>query len=104
MPLYRSGGVRLVLAGHEHNFQISRVDGIAHVLSGAGGKLRESVPQDFAAAHTEAWAMQAHVLLVEIDGDRARLTPVSGMRAGGTPHLMTALAPDNAVRFPPFEV
>ena len=104
VPLYRSGAVRMVLAGHEHNFQISRADGVAHVLSGAGGKLREAVPADFDVARTEVWAMQAHVLLVELDADEARLTPVSGMRAGGVPHRMTALTPRNEVRYPPFRV
>ena len=104
VPLFTAGGVRLVLCGHEHNFQISRADGVTHVVSGAGGKLRESVPHDFDAARTEVWAMQAHVLLVEIDGDTALLTPVSGLRADGRPHLMTALTPRNEVRYPPFRV
>ena len=36
---------------------------------------------------------QAHLLLVELDGREARLTPVSGLLADGTPHLMTALTP-----------
>lgn len=101
VPLFRSGGVRLVLAGHEHNFQISRADGITYVLSGSGGELREDVPEHFAEARTEVWAMQSHVLLVEL-GQEARITPVSAMRADGTPHLMTALTPANEVRFPPF--
>jgi len=104
LPLYAAGGVRLVLAGHEHNFQISRADGVTHVISGAGGKLRENVPHDFEPARTEAWATQAHVLLVELDADEARLTPVSGMRAGGEPHLLSALTPQNEVRYPPFVV
>jgi tartrate-resistant acid phosphatase type 5 len=103
-PLFVAGGVRLALAGHEHNFQIARVDGRAYVVSGAGGKLREQVPHDFRAAHTEAWSMQAHVLLVELDADRARITPVSGLRADGSPQLMTALTPQNDVLRPPFVV
>jgi tartrate-resistant acid phosphatase type 5 len=104
LPLYGRGGVRLVLAGHEHNFQITRADGLTHVVSGAGGKLREALPQWFDAARTDVWAMQAHALLVEIDGDTALLTPVSGMRADGRGHLMTALSPRNEVRYPPFRV
>ena len=104
LPVYAAGGVRLVLAGHEHNFQLSRVDGVTHVVSGAGGQIRETVPAGFDEARTEVWSVQAHVLLVEIAGDEARLTPVSGMRADGTPHLMTALTPQNGVRYPPFVV
>ena len=102
VPLFRSGGVRLVLAGHEHNFQISRADGMTYVISGAGGEIREEIPERFTEARTDVWAMQSHVLLVELDGDDARLTPMSAMRADGSPHLMTALTPDNQVRFPPF--
>lgn len=104
LPIYATGGVRLVLAGHEHNFQISRVDRVTHVVSGAGGQIREAVPEDVDAAHTDLWSVQAHVLLVEVDGDDARLTPVSAMLPDGTPHLMTALTPANEVRYPPFVV
>jgi len=104
VPLFAAGGVRLVLAGHEHNFQLSRADGVTFVVSGAGGKLREQVPRGFDDARTEAWCMQAHALLVELDEREARLTPVSGMRADGTPHLMTALTPHNEVVRPPFIV
>ena len=48
--------------------------------------------------------MQAHVLLVELGEREARLTPVSGLRADGSPHLMTALTPHNHVVRPPFVV
>lgn len=104
VPLFQAGGVRLVLAGHEHNFQLAADDGCTYVVSGAGGKLRERVPGGFDAAHTEVWCMQAHVLLVELNEREARLTPVSGLRADGSPHLMTALTPHNDLRRPPFIV
>jgi tartrate-resistant acid phosphatase type 5 len=70
LPLFERGGVRLVLAGHEHNFQISQVEGRTYVVSGAGGKLREDLPEGFDDAHTPAWAAQAHLLVVEIDGTK----------------------------------
>jgi tartrate-resistant acid phosphatase type 5 len=104
VPLFDAGGVRLVLSGHEHNFQLARADGRTYVVSGAGGKLREQLPHGFDAARTEAWAMQAHLLLVELDADGARLTPVSGLRADGSPHLMTARTPHDDVLRPPFVV
>jgi tartrate-resistant acid phosphatase type 5 len=104
LPLFERGGVRLVLAGHEHNFQVSEVDGRTYVVSGAGGKLREEVPQGFADAHTTAWAAQAHLLVVDIEGDQAHLTPISGLMPDGTPHLMTALTKQNEVVRPPFIV
>jgi len=104
LPLLDRGGVRLVLAGHEHNFQVSELDGRTYVVSGAGGKLREEVPDGFEDAHTTAWAAQAHLLLVEVDGDEARLTPVSGLMPDGSLHRMTALTKDNEVVRPPWVV
>lgn len=104
VPLFERGGVRLVFAGHEHNFQISRVDGRTHVLSGAGGKVREDVPKLFDVAGTVAWAAQAHLLLVEVEGPEARITPISGLLPDGTPHLMTVLTPTNEIVRPPIVV
>lgn len=104
VPLFDRAGVRLVLAGHEHNFQLSELDGRTYVVSGAGAKLREDHPDGFADANTIAWAAQAHLLLVDLDAREARLTPVSGMLPDGRPQLMTALGPDNAVHEPPFVV
>jgi tartrate-resistant acid phosphatase type 5 len=104
LPLFERGGVRLALAGHEHNFQVSEVSGCTFVVSGAAGKLREEVPEGFEDAHTTAWAAQAHLLLVEIDGDHARLVPVSGLLPDGSLHLMTALREDNGIVRPPIVV
>jgi len=46
VPLFDRGGVRLALAGHEHNFQLTEVGGRTYVVPGAGGKLREGVPKE----------------------------------------------------------
>lgn len=104
LPLFERSGVRLALAGHEHNFQVSEVDGRTFVVSGAGGKVREELPEQFDAAGTTAWAAQAHLLLVEIDGAEARLTPISGMLPNGSPHRMTAMSPANEIVVPPIVV
>jgi tartrate-resistant acid phosphatase type 5 len=96
--------VRLVLAGHERNFQVNEVGGRTYLVSGSGAKVREEVPDGFGDAGTTAWAAQAHLLLVEVDGRDARLTPVSGLLDDGTPHLMTALSPENQVVEPPWVV
>jgi predicted phosphodiesterase len=105
VPLFESGGVRFALAGHEHNFQLSEANGISYVVSGAGGKLREGVPKDgFEKAHSRLWAEQAHLLLVELDDDEARLTPVSSVLPDGRLHRMTALTPDNETVYPPFVI
>jgi hypothetical protein len=103
-PLFDAAGVRLVLAGHEHNFQVSEVGGRTHVVSGASGQLDERVPEGFEAAHTTAWAAQAHLLLVDVDGPEVRLTPIAGVLPDGRPHLMTALTPTNELVEPPLVV
>jgi hypothetical protein len=93
-----------VLAGHEHNFQLNEVDGRTYVVSGAGAKLRDDHPDGFDEAGTVAWNAQAHLLIVDIDGATARLTPVSDVLPGGRLHLMTALSPTNEILEPPFIV
>jgi hypothetical protein len=76
VPLYRRAGVRLVLSGHEHNFQHSRADGIDYFITGAAGKLRGGRPTAFEAAHTLGWAAAAHFLLVRVSGSRATVVPI----------------------------
>lgn len=104
LPMFERAGVRLVLAGHEHNFQVNRVDGRTYVVSGAGAKLREQHPDGFVEAGTLGWGAQAHLLLMDIDGDTARLSPVSGLLPDGDLHLMTTLSPNNDIIDPPFVV
>ena len=104
LPLFARAGVQLVLSGHEHNFQVSEADGRCYVVSGASGQLDERVPTRFEEAHTTAWGAQAHLLLVEVDGPQARITPISGLLPGGVLHRMTALTPRNELVEPPFVV
>ncbi len=84
VPLFRQGGVRLVLSGHEHNFQRAEVDGIHYVVSGAAGKLRPEPPQGFAEAGTRAWSASGHFLLARADEERIVLQPLAGVRDDGT--------------------
>ena len=74
-PLFDATDVRLVLAGHEHNYQVSQVNDRAYVVSGASGQLDERVPHRFAESHTTAWAAQAHLLLIELDAAEAPGSP-----------------------------
>ncbi len=104
VPLFDQGGVRLALAGHEHNFQVSEIDGRVYVVSGAGGKVREEVPEQASEAGTKAWTGQSHLLVADVDTEQIALTPMSGLLESGEPHLMTALSPDNDVVYPPFMV
>jgi len=78
VPLYRRAGVRLVLSGHEHNFQHSRADGIDYFVTGGGGKVRTGAPRGFEAAHTVSWAATCHFLLVKVKGETAEVTPIGG--------------------------
>ncbi len=54
VPRFRAAGVRLVLAGHEHNFQHALDEGIHYLVSGAGGKLRSEPPEACDEAHLHA--------------------------------------------------
>lgn len=83
VPLFEEAGVQLVLAGHEHNFQYSVVNGVHYVVSGAGGKLREGEPCEFERAHTAAWAQEGHFLLVRADSRQIEVEPVGGVDADG---------------------
>ena len=96
VPLFRQAGVRLVLSGHEHNFQHSVVDGIDYVVSGAAGKLRPEPPTDFAAASTRAWASAGHFLLVDVDAERIVVHPVGDVREDGALELIELRDPDGA--------
>jgi tartrate-resistant acid phosphatase type 5 len=68
LPLFARGGARVVLSGHEHNFQHGHHNGVDYFVSGAGSKVRKGAPDDFAGAHTLSWADAAHFLLITIDG------------------------------------
>ena len=76
VPLYKRAGVRMVLSGHEHNFQHSHADGIDYFVTGGGGKIRPGPPTRFAEAHTVKWASAVHFLLVRIDGLGAEVVPI----------------------------
>jgi tartrate-resistant acid phosphatase type 5 len=78
VPLFEEAGVRLVLSGHEHNFQHAVVDGIHYVVSGAAGKLRPEPPRHFEQAHTRAWAAAGHFLLGHADDQRVVVRPLDG--------------------------
>jgi len=78
---FRKSNVRLVLSGHEHNFQYtdaSATDGILYVVSGSGGELRTGdVRRKMSKAHIAGWAASRQFLSVEIEGRQAKIQPVS---------------------------
>jgi hypothetical protein len=69
-PLFDRAGVAVMFSGHEHNFQHSRANGIDYFVTGAAGKLRRTVPDDFEDARTQSWSNLCHFLLARINGDR----------------------------------
>lgn len=51
--LFAEAGLRLVLAGHDHDYQRSTPqDAVTYVVSGAGAKLRRAGREDFTAVST----------------------------------------------------
>jgi len=81
LPLFQRASVRAMFAGHEHNFQHSRVDGIDYFVTGAAGRARDGMPDRFEEAHTESWSAACHFLLVRIDGDRMVVRAIGEGRA-----------------------
>ena len=98
IPRYERAGVRLVLAGHEHNFQHGEHRGLHHVVAGAGAKLDTRRPTRWAEAQIDAWAAQPHCVLVEAQPDRLIVTPY-GPPPGpdGQPVPLLAEGPDGDI-------
>ena len=104
VPLYRRNGVRLLLHGHEHNFQHGQVDELQYVVSGAGGKLDERTPSRFAEAGTHSWAAVPHCLLVQVLPDRLVVTPYGPTPPGAAPVPITRRRPDGTVTDEPITI
>jgi hypothetical protein len=73
--LFARAGVRVMFAGHEHNFQHSAANGIDYLLTGAGSKVRSDAPDRFEEARTVSWSSAAHFLLVTVDGGSMHVRP-----------------------------
>jgi tartrate-resistant acid phosphatase type 5 len=84
VPLFNDAGVRLVLSGHEHNFQHAIVNDIHYVVSGAAGKLRTEPPRHFEQAGTRAWAPAGHFLLGRADDSTIVLHALADVHDDGT--------------------
>jgi hypothetical protein len=82
VDLFSKSGVKVVFTGHEHNYQFSEVNqatgGVRYIVTGAGGELRSGdVTPNMQKAHIAGWAATRHFLVVEIDGNAMRITPMS---------------------------
>src|SRR2546423_635965 len=76
VPLFARARGRVMVSGHEHNFQHSRVDAIDYFVTGAGGKFRDATPNRFQEAHTQSWSAHCHFLLARISGGRMTVRAV----------------------------
>ena len=94
VPLLQRSDVRVMFSGHEHNFQHARVDDIDYVVSGAGGKVREGEPQGFEEAGTRRWAAEGHFLVVDVEGDRMTIHPVTDVDVDGSFTYLSTRTPD----------
>jgi hypothetical protein len=92
---FEEAGVRVVLSGHEHQFQHSRLNGVNYIVSGASGKVNTGTPKKFAKAHTVSWAAACHFLLVKVDGNQMTIRPVGELRDGKLADI-ERLAPDGS--------
>jgi hypothetical protein len=81
IPLFERAGVKVVLSGHEDNFQHSRAGGIDYLVTGAGGKFRDARPDRLEAAHTESWSAECHFLLAHIEHDTMTVRAIGGLPA-----------------------
>jgi tartrate-resistant acid phosphatase type 5 len=104
VPLFEQAGVRLVLSGHEHNFQYAVVNGIHYVVSGASGKLRTEPPGDFEAAGTRAWAAAGHFLLGHADESRLVIQPLADVREDGSLDPIETVDPEGRPVEPIIEI
>ena len=67
VPLFEKAGVRLVLAGHDHDYQRSKeMNGITYIVSGGGAKLRKAGHASF----TEVSMSVFHFVDLQVFKDR----------------------------------
>jgi hypothetical protein len=80
---FEQAGVRVVLSGHEHQFQHSVTEGIDYLVTGGAGQLRTDTPDEFAEAHTVSWSANYHFLLVTVDGKRMTIRAIGELGGDG---------------------
>jgi hypothetical protein len=77
VPVFEKYGVRLVLSGHEHDYERTKViNGVTYVVSGGGGRETRDVGSSAFTAFSEA---VLHFLYVEASPERLVLHAIDGM-------------------------
>lgn len=93
VPLYEAGGVRLLLHGHEHNFQHGRMGGLDYIVAGGGGKQQLRPPTRCGEAGTVSWSSEPHCLLVQVAEDRLTVVPYGPTAPGAQPEPILRRTP-----------
>jgi tartrate-resistant acid phosphatase type 5 len=105
LPLFDRAGVRVVFAGHEHNFQHSRTPALDHFVTGAAGKVRRARPDRFDDAHTRSWSTDCHFLLATIAGRRMTVRAIGAIDdPAGTPTDIERFGVDGDAVSGPIEI
>ena len=92
---FEQAGVRVVLSGHEHQFQHSRANDVDYLVTGGAGQLRTATPDKFAEARTVSWAATYHFLLVTVDGKRMTVRAIGQLSNEGKLVDIPRKAPNN---------
>ena len=92
---FEQAGVRVVLSGHEHQFQHSVTEGIDYLVTGGAGQLRTDEPDKFAEAHTVSWSANYHFLLVTVDGKRMTVRAIGQLGGDGALVDIPRKSPNN---------
>lgn len=72
-PILKKHGVKLYLSGHKHHYERSRpVDGVTHLISGAGGQLSDK-PDVYPSGVAETVIKKRHFLVLEAEDDGLRV-------------------------------
>jgi len=92
---FEKAGVRVVLSGHQHQFQHSRANNIDYLVTGGAGKLSTKTPDKFTEARTISWSANYHFLLVTVDGKRMTVRAVGQLSNEGKLVDIARKAPNN---------
>jgi tartrate-resistant acid phosphatase type 5 len=88
--MFARAGVRAVFAGHEHNFQhASDETKIAYFITGGAGKVRTGEPSKKDFLRHWGGNNEGHFLMVEVEGDVMKVTPVARRGPSGTARKLT---------------
>lgn len=91
---FEKAGVKIVISGHEHQFQHSHVNSVHYLVTGGAGSLRTGTPDRFDEAHTVSWAAAYHFLLVTVEGKRMTVRAFGELNKKGELVEIARVAPD----------